>query len=211
MILVSAGIKGGSGKTTIAINLSIMRANLERRVLLIDADEQGSACDFSRVRKEELGETHYHIAALYGAAIRSEIEILKEQFDDIIIDVGGRDTTGLRAALTIADKIAVPLLPGSFDIWSLETLTEIIKEAREFNPNLQAYAFINRADAQGRDNQEAMDIVGELEGIDLANCNIGNRKSYRTSVASGHSVTELRPKDYKAIKEINHLFEFFFS
>lgn len=211
MILVCAGIKGGSGKTTTAVNLAIMRAAEGFKTLLIDADEQSSACDFTRVRKEELPDNLYDIAALYGAEIRSEVSGLSEQYDDIIIDVGGRDTIGQRAALTVADKVAIPLLPGSFDIWSLETLLNLINEAREFNPKLKAFAFINRADAQGRDNEEAQSIVNELKGIDLADARLGNRKSFRTSISLGRSVSELRPKDYKALKEVTQLYQFFFA
>jgi chromosome partitioning protein len=46
MILVTGGIKGGSGKTTVAINLAVMRARAGFDVLLIDADDQESASDF---------------------------------------------------------------------------------------------------------------------------------------------------------------------
>ena len=47
MIVVVGGIKGGSGKTTVATNLSVIRAMESRDVLLIDADDQETASDFT--------------------------------------------------------------------------------------------------------------------------------------------------------------------
>lgn len=42
MILTVGNIKGGVGKTTLAVNLAIIRANAGRDVLLVDGDEQGT-------------------------------------------------------------------------------------------------------------------------------------------------------------------------
>jgi chromosome partitioning protein len=56
MILICGGIKGGVGKSTIAVNLAILRAAIGKDVLLVDADEQGTASDFTAVRNETLVE-----------------------------------------------------------------------------------------------------------------------------------------------------------
>jgi hypothetical protein len=66
--------------------------------------------------------------------------------------LGGRDTGSLRAALTVSDVVLVPVQPRSFDIWALDAMAALIAEAREINPELRALAFLNAADAQGRDN-----------------------------------------------------------
>jgi chromosome partitioning protein len=56
MILVCGGIKGGVGKTTLATNLTVMLAMEGKDVLLVDADDQGTASDFTAVRTETLAE-----------------------------------------------------------------------------------------------------------------------------------------------------------
>jgi cellulose biosynthesis protein BcsQ len=48
---------------------------------------------------------------LHGAAIRLQMRSLAERYDEIVIDVGGRDTGSLRAALTVADMILIPFQP----------------------------------------------------------------------------------------------------
>ena len=56
MIVVCGGIKGGSGKTTVAINLAVIRALDGYDVLLVDADDQETATDFTRQRNERTGD-----------------------------------------------------------------------------------------------------------------------------------------------------------
>ena len=58
MILVVGGIKGGSGKTMLATHLAVYRAAVGP-TLLMDADEQASATDFTRQRHHRLGAAGY--------------------------------------------------------------------------------------------------------------------------------------------------------
>jgi len=117
MIVVVGGIKGGSGKTTVATNLAVIRAAEGRDVILIDADDQETASDFTILRNERQVEApSYTSIKLTGAAVRTETLRLREKYEDIIIDTGGRDTTSQRAALTVADMLLVPFVPRSFDV-----------------------------------------------------------------------------------------------
>src|SRR3546814_20330858 len=72
-----------------------------------------------------------------------------------MIDGGGRDTGSLRAALTVADTLLVPVQPRSFDVWALDQVAALVAEAREINAGLRAVPVLNGADAQGADNQAA--------------------------------------------------------
>src|SRR3954449_7325076 len=156
VIIVVGGIKGGSGKTTLATNLSILRAQADRDVLLVDADDQETATDFTQLRNEKLeGKAGYTSIKLTGPAVRSQVQRLAAKYDDIIIDTGGRDTTSQRAALTIADVLLVPFVPRSFDVWTLEKVAALITEMGAANPGLCAHAFLNRTDPRGQDNDEA--------------------------------------------------------
>ncbi len=213
-IIVIGGTKGGVGKTTLATNLTVMRSHAKKDVLLVDADEQGSATDFTAVRNETLEKQNgagYTAIKLHGAAVRSEVLRLVTKYDDVVIDVGGRDTAGQRAALSIANIYLIPIFPGSFDIWTLEPVAQLVEEARAFNEKIQALCLLNKADPKGSDNEEAATIAKETKGLSYLECPIVNRKAFRNGAARGLAVIELKPSDSKATREIEKLYKYLFE
>ena len=153
MIYTIGGIKGGSGKTTVATNLTVWLSSQGRDVLLVDADDQETATDFTVWRSELTGgNTGYTAIRLSDSAVRTEVLKLEPKYDDIVIDTGGRDTASQRAALTIANVFLLPFIPRSFDIWTLEKVTALIEEVHPINPALKILAFLNRSDPRGSDN-----------------------------------------------------------
>jgi chromosome partitioning protein len=207
MILVVGGIKGGSGKTTLATNLTVMRASVGKKVLLIDADEQRSAFDWVEQR-ESLGiKTSWTTVQLAGKSIYAQIQKMSNDYEDIIIDVGGRDTTSQRSALTIADIFLVPFKPRSLDIWTIDNVKHMICEITAINPKLKSYAIINQGDAKGSDNQAALDVITECAEITSLSISIGQRKSFANAVSEGMGIIELKNADKKAIQEMYELYQ----
>ena len=212
MILLLGGIKGGSGKTTVAVNLSVMLSLDGADVLLVDADEQETASDFTVLRNETRDpDAGYTAIKLTGAAVRTEVQRLAPKYDHVVIDTGGRDTTSQRAAITVADRMLVPFVPRSFDIWTLNRVLELIGEMSPANPGLEAHAFLNRSDPRGSDNGEAAGILSENETMGLLNAPLGNRKAFANAAAFGQAVVEYRPKDQKAVQEIQELYRSLFN
>jgi chromosome partitioning protein len=160
---------------------------------------------FTQLRAESLGAPGYTAVSLRGAEIRTQIRLLRAKHRQIVVDVGGRDTSSLRAALTVADILVVPLLPATFDVWSLEPLDGLIQEAREINDQLSVITVLNAADARGRDNEEAAAIIREKTGFEYFPHPIVRRKAFRSAAAAGLSVLESRPSDEKAVSEFSLL------
>ncbi len=209
MIYTSCGIKGGCGKTTIATNLAIFLTLKSRDVLLVDADDQETATDFTAYREETLGKTGYTAIQLFGNNVRTQVLNQKDKYDDIVIDVGGRDTTALRAALTIADLALIPFKPKSYDFWTLDKMEKLVEEAMAFNDNLKAISFLNEAftNPKVNDNEQAIEGLRISEKIRYIDAIIGNRKVFSDSAGVGVSIYEMEKKDLKAIKEFDNLFE----
>jgi len=212
MIIVVGGIKGGSGKTTLATNLAVIRSTEGHDVLLIDADDQETSTDFTIIRNERRPDgAGYTSIKLTGAAVRTETQRLANKYEDIIIDTGGRDTTSQRAALTVADFLLVPFVPRSFDVWTLEKVSSLVSEMQAANPDLQAYTFINRADPRGQDNDDAAEVLRETESLSFIETPLGARKAFSNAAAAGLAVTEIKPQDSKATEEIMTLYRYIFD
>ena len=208
MIYMIGGIKGGSGKTTVATNLTVWLSSQGRDVLLVDADDQETATDFTVWRSELMdGNTGYTAIQLSDSAVRTEVLKLEPKYDDIVIDTGGRDTASQRAALTIANVFLLPFIPRSFDIWTLEKVTALIEEIQPINPELEILAFLNRSDPRGSDNLGASELLGESGAFTFVDAGLGNRKAFANAAAMGMGVTEFKPRDRKAIRELDALFQ----
>lgn len=207
MITVVGGIKGGGGKTTLATNLCVMRSLDKKKVLLVDADEQQTASDWSYQRQVE---TNWVTIKLSGQAIHSELKKMKDDYDDVIIDVGGRDTRSQRSALAIADIYLIPFKPKSFDIWTVGMVKSLINEIRPFNPLLKVVAVINQADSRGSDNENAVEILKEFD-FTCFDSPIGYRKAFANASAEGLAVVEMSKPDPKAICEMQELYKYIFN
>jgi chromosome partitioning protein len=207
MIYTIGGIKGGTGKSTIATNLVVWLARQGCDVLLVDADEQGTATDFTGWREYTLkGDTGFTSLKLAGEAVRRELTKLKGKFKHIVIDAGGHDTISQRAAVSVSDLYLLPFNPRSPDMWTCTLVQEMLGEIRSIK-EVAAYSFLNRADVRGQDNRDAAEALAAMEGITfLAEAQLGNRKAFSNAISKGLSVIELVPPDPKAIAEVNNLF-----
>jgi chromosome partitioning protein len=207
MIIVIGGVKGGSGKTTLATNFAVLRSNDKKKVLLVDADEQKSSSQWANQR-EVLGiPTKWSTIQLFGKTLHTQIQRMKDDYDDIIIDVGGRDTTSQRSALAIADIYLIPFKPRSFDVWTIGDVKTIIMEMKIANPKLKSYCVINQADSKGVDNDASIEILNECEEIKCLNLTIGCRKAFANASSEGLGIIEMKTHDKKAIKELVSLYK----
>lgn len=204
MIITIGGIKGGCGKSLISTNLTVIRSRQGKKVLLVDGDEQGTSGDWTDHRTGLGIDTPWTTIRLKANAVRTEVLKLSKNYDDIIIDCGGRDTASLRAALTVSNIFLVPFQPKSFDIWTAAKVSQLVEEAKSINEKLITYAFINCAGSRGCDNQDAINILAKAEGLCLLPVTVGLRKAFSNATAEGLGVVELGT-DKKAIDEINAL------
>src|ERR1017187_6269300 len=194
MIVCIGGIKGGTGKTTVATNFACIAAGQGSDVLLVDADDQQTSADFTAARKQDHPEAaSYTGAKLTGKAVRTEVLDLSKKYRHVIIDTGGRDTTSQRAALVVSNVLLVPFAPRSFDIWTVNTVAAMIDEIRTVNPKLTAYAFLNHTDpaGQGSENTDAAEILRDAKALEFIDAPLGRRKAFAHASTQGLAVTEL--------------------
>ena len=220
MIIVVGGIKGGIGKTTIAINFAVMLSQNGQDVLLIDADDQSSSTAITAWREEtyENG-AGYALARLTGKTLATQVQRHAEKYDHVVIDVGGRDTSSQRGALVgrdtssqrgalvVADIYMVPFPPKSLDVDTLDQVETLVNLAKAVNPDLRAVSFLNKAYPRNRDNDAAADLLRDSAEIDYLDTRICDRKAVSDAISEGRGVIEYRPRNPKAIAEITALYE----
>lgn len=205
MIVTVGNPKGGVGKSTIAVQMSLALAAAGQRVWLIDGDRQGTSLGAITVRAESGLPPIAAAAYPDGATLRSQVKQQRHLHDHIIIDAGGRDSTALRAALTVSDVVLIPFQPRSFDVWALNDAAAMLAEARAegaASDDLKAVALLNAADPQGGDNAEAEEALRELDGIELLPVRITRRKAIAHASGAGLHIEEYKPRDAAACAEI---------
>lgn len=211
MILTVGNTKGGVGKTTLALNIAIARALAGRDVWFIDGDRQGTGQIALTIRAEN-GIVPAISCAQYadGATLRQQVKQTGGKFQDIVIDVGGRDSTALRAALSLTDALVIPFAPRSLDVWALSDMSHLIEEARGVRGDFPVYAVLNNADTSGQDNIEAVEAIADYPALKYLDTPIRRRKAIATSAGKGISVLEFTPRDAKACEELESLIHMLF-
>ena len=212
MIVTIGNTKGGVGKTTLALNLSVAQARAGRDVLLVDGDRQASA--LTAIAARDQGEHRPAIACAHypdGRILRSQVQIQSAKYDDVLIDAGGRDSTALRAALTLCDALLVPIVPRSLDVWALDDMVALIEETAALRGAFPALAVLNLADPRGKDNDEAAELVAGISALTYLPTPVRRRKAIASATGQGLAAAEFRPADLQAISEMEALANAVFS
>ena len=202
IIFVVGGTKGGCGKSFVTLQLAIGLAQEGKEVLLVDGDEQETSYKFCIQREKQNIQPTTTCIKLTDKAVRTEVLKLRKNYDFIVIDVGGRDTTSQRAAISVADIFITPVPPVSFDVWETKAVDELIEEMEQVNPDIKAYAILNKADARGRDNQATIDHILTLKKLLYLDAPIVSRKAFSNAAALGMLVNEQKKPNKKAVMEL---------
>ena len=189
MIVGVLNQKGGVGKTTLSVNLAACLARTGARVLLIDADPQGSSLDWAAARQ---GEPLFSVVGFPRATIHKEIAQLGLGYDHIIIDGPPRVTDLARSAIMASDLVVIPVQPSPYDIWAAEEVVKLITEARVYKENIKSVFVVNRKitnTAIGRDVREALAAYP----IHVLDASVAQRVVFAEAAAQGQAIFEIDP------------------
>jgi chromosome partitioning protein len=192
--------KGGVGKTTLSISLAAALAGRKMRVLLVDADPQGSALDWVAVRAEK--NAPFAAVGIPKPILHLELPKVVKDFDSVVIDGPPRIYEVARSAIMASDVVLVPVLPSQFDVWAAEETVKLLEVCAVYKKRLKAAFLINRKIANtaiGRDVAKAL----KQYPLPVLNTTICQRVAFAES-ARGRTVLEIDP-DSAASKEIQSL------
>jgi chromosome partitioning protein len=201
--------KGGSGKTTLAINLAAAAHLGRKRALVVDMDRQGSAFDWSAARRDGSKLDGLAVVRADRALALPRFREIADGYEAVFLDGPPRLGDVTLSAAVAADVALIPLQPGPFDFWAVAETLECLDKADAIRAHLEREpvrrAFVvNRALRQTR---LARDAVSSLEATNGAFLGvIHQRVVFSEACSHGESVLTL-PDAEAAACEVNQLWQ----
>lgn len=203
MLTVVGNLKGGTGKSTVAFNLAVWLAHDKAGVKAFDLDPQCTLVDVNDVRIEDGYEPSFEVSTDLG-----ELEALakdKKNKQPIIVDMSATNMFAMEKAISLADRVLIPIQPSQADIWSTQRFLKIVNNNID-KKKTEVLGFLNRADTHigVRETDEADQALQMMQGIKSLGIRLHQRTAYRRSFSEGLAVFELDPMG-KASKEMKQL------
>jgi chromosome partitioning protein len=196
LIIVLANGKGGVGKSTVAISLSVEWMQRGCRTLLVDSDPQGTAVTWGNVAAD-LGVATPTVIGM-GDNVRQAVpELARDTADVCVVDTAGKLGKRLGGALMIADIAVLPCGPSPADIWALAETVETVQSIQELRPELKAYILINGADERTALTRDARANIGPA-GLPIMQSQLCRRSAFAEVLAVGKGVTTYQPRSEAA-------------
>lgn len=188
--------KGGTGKTTLALNLAVAAEVSGLSTAIIDLDPQASAKEWSKSRERE---TPVVISA-HASQLDEVLAAARENGASLsIIDTAPHSERDALAAARAADLILIPCRPAILDLRAMASTKELADLAQT-----PALAVINAAPPRGHLADEAAEAIRGY-GLEVSAATIAHRAAFVHSLTLGQTVVEYEPGG-KAAQEVNDLF-----
>ena len=193
-IIAIVNQKGGTGKTTLSINLASAFADLYP-TLLLDADPQGSALDWANSRS--IHQMNLDVRELHPSGLLRQVRSFARNYGWIIIDgppgIGRISADAVRAA----DIVLIPAKPSPFDVLAASDVVEAVQARQRTADGLpRAFFVVTMARPRTRLVAQVDTALAEY-GIPALSARTSERVAYPMSATEGKSVLDWRDRTAK--------------
>jgi chromosome partitioning protein len=186
------GLKGGSGRSTLATTIAGELAKGGATVALIDGDApQGTAASWASLRAA-LPERSA-VAAYTAASHRDLVNVVGRHmgnFHYLVIDTPPRIAESTRAALALSDLVLVPCGASLPEIWASQDLVPLISEAKQLRA-LDARLVWSRFRAYTRLAQDLEGPGAKELGLKPLRTHMALRTAYAQALGEGLTAAEV--------------------
>lgn len=192
-ILTVANQKGGSGKTTIAMGIAGSLGKRGMKILVVDADQQGTATRWAAAAADDKP-FPANVCGLSAAGERVHREVQKYvgSYDVIIIDCPPAVESPVPAsALIIADMVLIPVIPSPPDLWAAMGIRKLVDQVQtSLNESLQARVVPNMCQPNTQVARTVLELLGQF-GIEPTRTSLHLRTAHRQAAAYGCTVQDI--------------------
>jgi chromosome partitioning protein len=164
-LVAVSNLKGGTGKTTLAVNLACALAG-DGAVVVVDADDQGTAVAWATAGGLPVRVVPIVLVDGNTTAWIEAVVALKAAHDLVVVDCPPNLGAAATAALTVADLVVVPVTPSGMDLKATARALELVAQARRARKGARPAVLlvpskVDRRTASGREVEAVLSDFGE--------------------------------------------------